>query len=85
MKPDALQPLGLAAGPLSTAMRRDVLNMVYRAKASHVGSCFSSVDVISVLYGEVMKLDPKNAKAPGRDRFLLSKGHAAAAVYAAAA
>lgn len=56
--------------------------MVHRAKASHVGSCFSVVDIISVLYGEVMRLDPSNPAAPGRDRFILSKGHAAAAVYA---
>jgi transketolase len=56
--------------------------MVFRAKASHVGSCFSVVDIISVLYGEVMKLDPQDPAASGRDRFILSKGHAAAAVYA---
>jgi len=56
--------------------------MVHRAKASHVASALSVVDVLAVLYGEVMQLDNKNPKAESRDRFILSKGHACAAVYA---
>ena len=74
--------LGLRADQLSVAVRRDVLCMVHRAKASHVGSCFSIIDIVAVLYGEVMRIDPMDPAAPGRDRFVLSKGHAAAAVYA---
>jgi len=82
------QTIGMTATPsiradtLSSAVRRDVLNMVFRAKASHVGSCFSIADIISVLYAEVMSFDPNDSKVANRDRFILSKGHAAAALYA---
>jgi transketolase len=56
--------------------------MVHRARASHVGSCFSIVDVLAVLYGRVMNVRPSEPDWPDRDRFILSKGHAAAALYA---
>jgi transketolase len=67
---------------LAQHVRRDVLKMVHRAKASHVGSCFSAVDVLAVLYGQVMNINPQDARDAKRDRFILSKGHAAAALYA---
>lgn len=70
---------------LARAIRADVLNMVYRARASHVGSCLSITDILGVLYGQVMHLRPQDPTWSGRDRFILSKGHAAAAVYAALA
>ena len=70
---------------LSKRIREDVLQMVASAKASHVGSCFSSADIISVLYSVAMRFDPANPRLAHRDRFILSKGHAAAAVYAALA
>lgn len=70
---------------LANSMRIDVLNMVYRARASHVGSCFSVIDILAVLYGQVMHVRPQEPTWFGRDRFILSKGHAAAAVYAALA
>lgn len=66
-------------------MRIHELRMVHRAKASHIGSALSISDILAVLYGRVMKLDPKNPRWAGRDRFLLSKGHACVAVYAALA
>jgi transketolase len=56
--------------------------MVHRANASHIGSCLSMADLLAVLYGSVLRIDPANPTALDRDRFLLSKGHAAAAVYA---
>jgi transketolase len=56
--------------------------MVHRANASHVGSCLSIVDLLAVLYSEVLRVDPAVPDDPSRDRFVLSKGHAAAAVYA---
>src|SRR4051812_38526298 len=59
--------------------------MVHRANASHVGSCFSMTDLLAVLYGAVLRVDPDRPDWPDRDRFILSKGHAAAAVYAALA
>ena len=70
---------------LAKSMRIDVLNMVHRGRASHVGSCFSVTDILAVLYGQVMHVRPHEPTWAGRDRFILSKGHAAAAVYAALA
>lgn len=67
---------------LARDIRLDILEMVHRARASHVGACFSIVDALAVLYGRVMKLRPTDPNWEGRDRFILSKGHAAAAVYA---
>jgi transketolase len=75
----------LDARALALAIRQDVLRMVHRAKASHVGSCFSAADVVAVLFAEVMRIDPANPRDDSRDRFILSKGHAAAALYAALA
>lgn len=82
MSIDSPSALGLFTDQLSVAVRRDVLRMVHRAKASHVGSCFSITDIVAVLYGQVMHIDPTDPAHPGRDRFVLSKGHAAAAIYA---
>jgi transketolase len=70
---------------LARSMRIDVLNMVHRARASHVGSCFSITDILAMLYGQVMHVRPQEPTWSERDRFILSKGHAAAAVYAALA
>ena len=70
---------------LARRMRGHALRMVHRARASHIGSALSIVDIVAVLYGAVMKVDPKNPAWPGRDRFLLSKGHACVAIYAALA
>jgi len=59
--------------------------MVHRAKASHIGSALSIADIVAVLYGRVMRIDPANPAVEDRDRFILSKGHACVAVYAALA
>jgi transketolase len=59
--------------------------MVARAKASHIAGSLSMADVLSALYESVLRFDPKNPDWPGRDRFILSKGHACAALYAALA
>lgn len=56
--------------------------MVHRANASHIGSCLSIVDILTVLYGSILNVDPTRPDWPGRDRFILSKGHATAALYA---
>src|SRR5271154_4164498 len=66
-------------------IRRRVLKMVHRAKSSHVGSVFSTVDILAVLYGTVLRIDPARPDWPDRDRFILSKGHACAGLYAALA
>ena len=66
-------------------IRGHALNMVAKASASHIGSCLSAADVLAVLYAEVMRIDPAKTNWPERDRFILSKGHAAAILYAALA
>ncbi len=59
--------------------------MTSYGKSSHVGSCLSIADILAVLYGDVLNVDPDRADWVDRDRFILSKGHAGAAVYAALA
>ncbi len=70
---------------LATAIRIDALKMVTRAHASHIGSALSIADIVAVLYGAVMRVDPHQPELPTRDRFILSKGHACVAIYAALA
>lgn len=60
-----------------------VLEISYKAKAGHVGSALSISDLVSVLYFTQLNIDKGNLKNQNRDRFILSKGHAAAALYAA--
>jgi transketolase len=70
---------------LATDIRRLSLEMVTRAKASHIGSALSISDILAVLYDQVLAIDPTRPDWPNRDRFILSKGHACVAVYAALA
>jgi transketolase len=70
---------------LARRMRIEALQMVQRARASHIGSALSICDIVAVLYGDVLNVDPSMPDAAGRDRFILSKGHACVAVYAALA
>ncbi len=77
--------LNIDSRDLARRMRAQALQMVHRAKASHIGSALSICDIVAVLYGQVLRLDPKQPNAPQRDRFILSKGHACVAVYAALA
>ncbi len=70
---------------LATRMRAHALKMVHQAKAAHIASALSICDIVAVLYGQVLNVDPTEPKALTRDRFLLSKGHACVAVYAALA
>jgi transketolase len=74
---------GLAnLGRLAARIRRHVLTMTHRAGSSHVGSSLSTADILAVLYGRVLNITPETADEPGRDRFILSKGHGCAGVYA---
>jgi transketolase len=70
---------------LARRIRVHVLRMTNRGGSSHVGAAFSMADIVAVLYGSVLNLDPANPQDPKRDRFLLSKGHAGSAIYAALA
>lgn len=67
---------------LARRIRALSLHMVHDAKASHIGGCLSMADVLAVLYGGYLRIDGARPTDPGRDRFILSKGHAAAAIYA---
>ncbi len=68
--------------PLARKLRADILKISFNGKTGHVGSALSIIDLLTVLYGKILKVDPTQPKWPLRDRFLLSKGHAAAALYA---
>lgn len=70
---------------LARRIRVHALQMVHRAKASHIASALSIADIVAVLYGEVLRVNPAQPQAVDRDRFILSKGHACVAVYAALA
>lgn len=66
-------------------IREKVLEMIHRAKASHIGGAFSMADILSVLYEGVLNIKPDEPQWENRDRFILSKGHACTALYAALA
>lgn len=70
---------------LARQIRRASLIMVNRSTASHIGSCLSCADILAHLYGGWLEVDPARPNWNKRDRFILSKGHAAAALYAALA
>ena len=74
---DAIQ---LAA--ICKSMRREVIEMITEAKSGHPGGSLSAVEILVTLYFDVMNHDPARPKWEGRDRFLLSKGHAAPILYA---
>jgi transketolase len=70
---------------LAREIRRHALRMTSTGGSSHIGSVLSMADIIAVLYGAVLSVDPAQPAWPERDRFILSKGHAGAGVYAALA
>jgi len=67
---------------LAAYVRRDIVDMTHRGGSSHVGSGLSIADILAVLYGDILSVDPSAPRHDNRDRFILSKGHAGAAVYA---
>lgn len=62
-------------------VRKGIVEGVHAAKAGHPGGSLSAADIFTYLYFEEMNIDPKNPKAPDRDRFILSKGHTAPGLY----
>lgn len=70
---------------LAWLIRRHGVEMTHLSGGSHIGAILSVADIIAVLYTDILKYDCKNPKWGGRDRFILSKGHAGAAIYAALA
>ncbi len=67
----------------ANGLRKDVIEEVYRSSAGHVGGDLSVMDILTVLYFGVMNVSPANWDSPDRDRFFLSKGHCADALYMA--
>lgn len=67
----------------ASSMRRAIVNMVTEAKSGHPGGSLSAADIMATLYFKAMNVNPKNPNDPDRDRFVLSKGHAAPVLYAA--
>lgn len=70
---------------MAVKIRKHIIEMLYHAKSGHPGGSLSAVDAIVALYFFHMNHNPKNPRDPKRDRFILSKGHAAPALYAALA
>lgn len=67
--------------PLANHLRRLILELSCKTKTSHIGSCLSCADVLCAAYHGGMNISPNNVVAPLRDRVLLSKGHAAVALF----
>ena len=72
----------IPASELARRIRRHSVMMTSRANASHIGSSLSMADLLAVLYGEFLRFDPQRPDWADRDRFILSKGHGCAALYA---
>ncbi len=70
---------------VAARIRVDVIKAVYHAGSGHPGGSLSAADILTALYFGEMNIDPENPKMPGRDRFVLSKGHAVPGQYAALA
>lgn len=62
-------------------VRKNIITAVYHAHSGHPGGSLSATDILTYLYFEEMNIDPKNPKKADRDRFVLSKGHAAPGLY----
>ncbi len=78
--------LAVRVEKVARVLRRHVVEMVGKAGSGHPGGSLSAADIMAALYfGDVLKVDPKNPRWPDRDRFVLSKGHAAPVLYAALA
>ncbi len=68
---------------IAAELRGEVIGLSHRAKTPHLGSSLSCLDLLAILYWEFLRIDPKKPGSPDRDRFILSKGHAAPALYVA--
>lgn len=66
---------------IANDVRKGIIEAVYNAKCGHPGGSLSIADILTYLYFEEMKIDPEDPKNPNRDRFVLSKGHTAPALY----
>src|SRR6202012_1755538 len=66
---------------VARTLRARIIANSHRTGTPHLGSCLSCVDILTSLYWSVLRIDPANPEDPARDRFILSKGHAAPALF----
>ena len=66
---------------IAAFLRLQAIGMSCNAKASHLASSLSCIDILTVIYEKILKIDPKKPQNQNRDRFILSKGHAATSLY----
>lgn len=71
----------LKAQKKSQKYRKNILNIVNKAKGGHIGGSFSVIDILNVLYNHILSFDTKNPTSPDRDRLIFSKGHSCIALY----
>ena len=71
----------LALKKMANEVRKGIVTAVHSAKSGHPGGSLSAADILTYLYFEEMNIDPKDPKKADRDRFVLSKGHIAPALY----
>jgi transketolase len=67
---------------LTRRVRRHIVRMVYGAKSGHIGGSLSAAEILAVLYGRILRHDPRRPDWPERDRFIMSKGHCTPLQYA---
>ena len=67
---------------ITNVIRKDIVSMICKSKSGHPGGSLSAVEILTALYFDQVNIDPTNPKMEDRDRFVLSKGHAAPALYA---
>lgn len=75
-------PDGEALRAQAARIRGRVVEMCHASKSAHLGSSLSCIDILTAAYWHALRIDPKRPDDPARDRFILSKGHAAMAIYA---
>ena len=66
---------------ISKTLRKRIIETSFKAKIPHLGSCLSCIDLLVYLYWQVLSINPNNPIDPERDRFVLSKGHGAPALF----
>ena len=65
----------------SMEVRKKILELITKSKSSHIGCAYSLVDILIVLFYEILNVNKIKSVSPDRDRFVLSKGHACVALY----
>ena len=77
-----ISPIEIKLDQRSRDLRKLIVQAIDGGRRGHIGSAFSLVEILRVLYDDVLRYDPKNPRWPQRDRCILSKGHGCLALYA---